>query len=252
MLAAALTREFISRTRYQIVAEPTDADAVLTGSVVNFFAYPTTFDPQTGRAAGVQVIVYLQLSLRDRSTNAVLFDRPHMEFRQTYEISVDAAKLLRRERCRHGPPEPRCGALRGERGPGELLMTPAQFLARIKRNEIAPAYLFLGAEAYQARRCREALLDRMLGAGGRENGLTQYDLDESSLAQVVDDARVPFAVCRAAGDSDLERRSRPAASEGRDDEDESGGSGDDGASAAGRVPEGSFAGRGAVVRGDAF
>jgi len=68
-------------------------------------------------------------------------------------------------------------------------MTPAQFLARVKRNEFAPAYLFLGAESYQAQRAREALLDRMLGPEGRENGLTQHDLNESSLAQVVDDAR---------------------------------------------------------------
>jgi DNA polymerase-3 subunit delta len=68
-------------------------------------------------------------------------------------------------------------------------MTPAQFLARMKRKEIAPAYLFLGAEAYQGRRCREALLDAALGAGERENGLAQYDLGENALAQVVDDAR---------------------------------------------------------------
>ncbi len=68
-------------------------------------------------------------------------------------------------------------------------MSPAQFLARIKRKEIAPAYLFLGAEAYQGRRCREALLDAILGPGERENGLAQYDLSEASLAQVVDDAR---------------------------------------------------------------
>ena len=68
-------------------------------------------------------------------------------------------------------------------------MTPAQFLARVKRNDLAPAYLFLGAESYQARRSREALLDGVLGPEGRENGLTQHDLNESSLAQVVDDAR---------------------------------------------------------------
>jgi hypothetical protein len=91
LVTTAVAREFISRTHYRIVAEPENADAVLSGSVVNFFAYPTTFDPQTGRAAGVQVIVYLAISLRDRTTNAVLFDRPHMEFRQTYEISVDPA-----------------------------------------------------------------------------------------------------------------------------------------------------------------
>jgi len=68
-------------------------------------------------------------------------------------------------------------------------MSPAQFQARIKRKEISPAYLFLGAEAYQGRRCREALLDTMLGPRERENGLAQYDLTEVSLAQVVDDAR---------------------------------------------------------------
>ena len=68
-------------------------------------------------------------------------------------------------------------------------MKPARFLAQMKRNETASAYLFLGAEAYQGRRCREALLDVVLGPGERENGLALYDLTESSLAQVVDDAR---------------------------------------------------------------
>ena len=89
LLAAAITREFISRTRYQIVSDPSQADAVLTGSVVNFVSYPTVFDSKTGRAAGIQAIVMMQLTLRNRATNAVLFDRPHMEFRQNYEISVD-------------------------------------------------------------------------------------------------------------------------------------------------------------------
>ena len=89
LLAAAITREFISRTRYQVVSDPSQADAVLSGSVVNFISYPTIFDSKTGRAAGVQAIVMMQLSLRDRATNALLFDRPHMEFRQNYEISVD-------------------------------------------------------------------------------------------------------------------------------------------------------------------
>ena len=89
LLAAAITREFISRTRYQVVSDPNQADAVLSGSVVNFISYPTIFDSKTGRAAGVQAIVIMHLSLRDRATSAVLFDRPHMEFRQNYEISVD-------------------------------------------------------------------------------------------------------------------------------------------------------------------
>ena len=90
-LPQAITREFISRTRYQIVNNPTQADAVLQGAVVNFFAYPTVLDPKTNRAAAVQAIVQMRITLRDRATNSIIFNRPNMEFRQTYEISVDPA-----------------------------------------------------------------------------------------------------------------------------------------------------------------
>ncbi|HWB87112.1 MAG TPA: LptE family protein [Bryobacteraceae bacterium] len=89
MLPADITREFLSRTRYGVVADPNQADAVLTGGVVNFVDYPTIFDPVSGRATGVQVVVTLQLTLTDRATGAVLFSRPGAEFRERYEISVD-------------------------------------------------------------------------------------------------------------------------------------------------------------------
>jgi Lipopolysaccharide-assembly len=88
-LSADITREFISRTRYNIVSDPNQADAVLTGAVVNFFGYPTILDPATGRATGVQAIVILQINLVDRKDGAVLFSRPNMEVRERYEISVD-------------------------------------------------------------------------------------------------------------------------------------------------------------------
>ena len=68
-------------------------------------------------------------------------------------------------------------------------MTPAQFIARMKRREMAPAYLFLGSEAYDRRRCRETLLDAMLPADEREQGFSQHDLTETPLAEIVDDAR---------------------------------------------------------------
>ncbi len=88
-LPAMLTREFISRTRYQVIADPTQADAVLTGAVTNVMPYPTTFDPATGRASGGQIMVILQAKLTDRATGKILFDRPQFEARQRYEISVD-------------------------------------------------------------------------------------------------------------------------------------------------------------------
>lgn len=82
-------REFLSRTRYRVVADPNDADAILTGTVVSMMAYPTIFDPATGRAAGVLVSVSLQISLTDRATGTVVFTRPSLEFRERYEISID-------------------------------------------------------------------------------------------------------------------------------------------------------------------
>jgi DNA polymerase-3 subunit delta len=68
-------------------------------------------------------------------------------------------------------------------------MTPDQFLARMKKRVIAPAYLFLGTEAYGRDRCRQALVNAMLAPEDREAGLAQYDLRESALADVVEDAR---------------------------------------------------------------
>jgi hypothetical protein len=88
-LTSAITREFISRTRFHIVADPNQGEAILTGAVINFFTYPTTVDPASGRASGVQVVVVLQVKLTDRSDNKVLFERQSFEVRERYEISID-------------------------------------------------------------------------------------------------------------------------------------------------------------------
>lgn len=89
LLPSDITHEFISRTRYRIVADPSQADAVLTGALTNFAAVPVVLDPISGRATGVQVIVVLQVTLTDRATGKVLFQRSGYEFRERYEISVD-------------------------------------------------------------------------------------------------------------------------------------------------------------------
>jgi hypothetical protein len=89
LISEDLTREFNSRTRYRIVAEPDRADAILQGSVIQYLSGPNIVDQKTGRATGAQVIVILQLSLTDRQTGKVIFNRPRYEFRERYEISLD-------------------------------------------------------------------------------------------------------------------------------------------------------------------
>lgn len=87
-LAESISREMITRTRYRIVADPAKADAVLTGAVANMFSSATVSDPVTGRSTGAQVIVVVQVRLTDK-TGKVLFERPNVEFRERYEISVN-------------------------------------------------------------------------------------------------------------------------------------------------------------------
>jgi len=70
-------------------------------------------------------------------------------------------------------------------------MTPDQFLLSLQKGAPAPVYLFLGPEPYQRERCRQALLETVLGSvpEDRESGLTRVDLSEVPLAAALDDAR---------------------------------------------------------------
>jgi DNA polymerase III subunit delta len=63
-------------------------------------------------------------------------------------------------------------------------MTAAQLIARVKKGAPPPAVLLLGPEAYDRRRLKEALT-----AAFPEGSVTQHDLSEQTLAEVLDDAR---------------------------------------------------------------
>ncbi len=87
LLPDDITRELISRTKYKVIDDPTQADAVLSGRVASFGNFPTLFDPSTGRATSVEVVVTLQISLTERTTGKTLFSQPNMEVRERYQVS---------------------------------------------------------------------------------------------------------------------------------------------------------------------
>jgi outer membrane lipopolysaccharide assembly protein LptE/RlpB len=89
LVPTAIAREFDSRTRYRIVPEAAQADAVLSGAILRFDNNPTIADPKTGRATGAQIAVVLQITLTDRHTGKVIFNRNNYDFRQRYEIATD-------------------------------------------------------------------------------------------------------------------------------------------------------------------
>ena len=90
----AISREFITRTRYQVVSDADRADAILSGSIANYTSFATILDPKTARAAAVEVHVTMQVRLVERSTGKVLFNRPSFEVNERYQISQDPRQYL--------------------------------------------------------------------------------------------------------------------------------------------------------------
>jgi len=89
ILPADIGRELISRTKYKLIDDPKQADAVLGGHVVNVGSFPILFDPATGRATSVLVIVNVQFAVTERTTGKTLFSQPNMEVRERYQISTN-------------------------------------------------------------------------------------------------------------------------------------------------------------------
>lgn len=103
-------------------------------------------------------------------------------------------------------------------------MTPSQFLTQIKRGDIPPVVLLLGSEAYDRRRCREALIAAHLPEDERDGALAHHDLSEVTLAETIDDARAMslFASRRVILATSAEVALPRTGKAGDDDDDESG------------------------------
>jgi outer membrane lipopolysaccharide assembly protein LptE/RlpB len=86
-LPTDIGRELISRTRYKIVADPNQADAILTGTLSNFAAF--TAISTNGRNTTAEAVATLQITLTERATGNVLFSRRGAEYRERYEIAID-------------------------------------------------------------------------------------------------------------------------------------------------------------------
>jgi hypothetical protein len=93
-LPEAIAREFMTRTRYQVIPDAGQADAVLSGTIVNAVAFPIISDPTLGRATAMQINVTLGITLTERATGKILYSRPSFEMHQRYEISIDPQKYF--------------------------------------------------------------------------------------------------------------------------------------------------------------
>ena len=97
-LTAAVTRELLERTHYRIVANPTDADAVLKGTVKDVRARAITFDNNTGLATSLQVQVTADVKLEDSHSHKLLFSNSNYVYREEYQVSATPASLFQEDK----------------------------------------------------------------------------------------------------------------------------------------------------------
>ena len=98
-LTAATIHEFLARTRYHIVSNPADGDAVLRGKVVSLEAVPLLFQSTSPtdnntRATTMLVTVKCEVTLEERESGKILYHTENFLFRNQYEVSTDVKSFF--------------------------------------------------------------------------------------------------------------------------------------------------------------
>jgi hypothetical protein len=83
-----VTRELASRGRYEVIADASAADAMLVGAITDYRTAPVQFDAEL-RASIVEVTVRLEATLRDLTTDEVLWSQSGFIFRGQYKVPED-------------------------------------------------------------------------------------------------------------------------------------------------------------------
>ena len=98
-LAAAISRELLERTKFQITPNPGGADAVLKGTVKDVRRGVITFDLTTGRASSLQIQVLADVQLEDLHSKKVVYANPNFIFREEYQVSQTTSGLFEEDQA---------------------------------------------------------------------------------------------------------------------------------------------------------
>lgn len=93
-LTEAVIREFLARSSYHIVSDPSAGDAVLTGEVTNLDSTVAVFDTTTGRATAMLITVHLKVLLVEQPSKKEIYRNDDFVFRQPYAISTDVPSFF--------------------------------------------------------------------------------------------------------------------------------------------------------------
>lgn len=101
VLTRAVTDELVTRPRFSVVSAQSEADAELRGVVVGFVTNPVGFAAD-GRATEYEITLTAQVVFQRVDTSKpeggdVIWRNDRYTFRQSYDVSLDAADYFNRE-----------------------------------------------------------------------------------------------------------------------------------------------------------
>ena len=88
ILTRAVVNALVAKTKYQLVDDPAQADAVLTATVVSLRASPVLFG-RSSLGSTFLVTMNAQVEFKSRKTGDVLFRNNRYVFREQYQINAD-------------------------------------------------------------------------------------------------------------------------------------------------------------------
>ncbi|HUL35016.1 MAG TPA: LPS assembly lipoprotein LptE [Candidatus Eisenbacteria bacterium] len=99
-LTEATIHELLAKTRYHVVPNANEGDAVLTGKVLSVEVLPLIFQTtstqttSTAQATTMLVTMHCEVTLTDRATEKVLYQNNNFVFRNEYELSTDVRSFF--------------------------------------------------------------------------------------------------------------------------------------------------------------
>jgi len=96
-LTQAVVRELDTRTRYRVLtSNSTDADAVLSGTILTQTSVPLTYDSTSGETSSYLVTLTVKVVLTARD-GRVLYRNDALSYREQYQSTQDLAGFLRED-----------------------------------------------------------------------------------------------------------------------------------------------------------
>ena len=95
-LTQAVVRELNTRTRYRVLTQNNDADAVLTGTVLTQTAVPLTYDSTSGQTSSYLLTITMKVVLTARDGH-VLYENDTLAYREQYQSTQDLSAFIQED-----------------------------------------------------------------------------------------------------------------------------------------------------------